>query len=140
MTSNGSFFYEEAEGNRKRPTVEPSSHPQCEHIQRQNMSIKEIGQNSQSTGSTLQLNNQGSLGNRKNSHHHISKLSALSIRIGLPDQSTANENSTVNQICPARRVFLNSVHSSVGFLLKTRKKAYSIVLKTNGLDVWSDFC
>ena len=46
MTSNRSYFYEEAEGNQKKPIVEPSSHPQCEHSQRQNMSIKEIGQNS----------------------------------------------------------------------------------------------
>ena len=47
MTSNRSFFYKEAEGNRKRPIVEHEyGHPKCEHSQRQNISIKEIGQNS----------------------------------------------------------------------------------------------
>ena len=59
----------------------------------------------QSTRSTCQLNNQASLGNRNNTHHHISKLSALSIWIGLPDQPTVNENSSINQICPARIVY-----------------------------------
>ena len=122
MTSNRSYFYEEAEGNRKRPIVEPSSHSQCEHIQGQNMSIKKIGQNSQSTRPTLQLNNQGSLGNRNNSHHHISKLSALSIRIGLPDQSTANENSTVNQICPARRVVFKFCAQQCWFFAENSKE------------------